>query len=141
MLPRPVPSFCTTDGSDKFLSYIELDLDSFLASALAVISEETSASGAILVVREADSLVIKAAAGSAASGVGLQLQASSGLCISTEMTQTSEDCAIDSRGDYSALVRAGARSAICIPLTRNQNTLGVFMLMSTKTTPLMHTAR
>src|SRR5436309_1382339 len=90
------------------LADAELDLDRFLNNILVAMSEETFANGAILALREKDDLVIKAAAGSAEAGIGLPLESSNslcGLCISTGETLISDDCATDTRVDYSALMR------------------------------------
>ena len=51
------------------LANVELDLDAFLTEMLSLISETTTANGAILAIREGEELVVKAATGSAFSGL------------------------------------------------------------------------
>ena len=95
----------------------------------------TGAEGASLEVAADGAMVYEAAAGLAASFVGLRLQIAgslSGLCLTSGALQRADDTDTDPRVDRAACQRLGLRSMLLIPLHYAERSFGVFKLMSSR---------
>ncbi|MGE5503936.1 MAG: diguanylate cyclase domain-containing protein [Actinomycetota bacterium] len=115
----------------------KLGLD--LGAVMALVVERTlaliGADGAAIELAEADDMVYRAAAGSAATQIGLRLKRESslsGLCVRTGDILRCDDSETDARVDREACRRVGLRSMIVMPLLHNGATVGALKAMSTR---------
>jgi diguanylate cyclase (GGDEF)-like protein len=79
----------------------------------------TGADGAVVQLVEADEMVYRAAAGTAADALGLRLavtSASSGRCVAEQVPMRCDDTEVDERVDRDLCRRIGARSMLVVPL-------------------------
>ena len=110
-----------------------LELDEVMARVAACAQDLTSAVAAVVELAEGDQMVYRAATGSAASHVGLRLQAEgslSGLCVREGEVLNCIDSEEDPRVDREACRRVGARSMLCVPLQHGDDTVGVLKVMA-----------
>ncbi len=115
------------------LGSAEFDLDQFMQIVVSNMQELTRASGAIIELIEGDSLVYKAACGTAAPFVNLRVlrsQSLSGQCARDREIKICDDTSTDNRVDKNACQKVGAASMICVPLARGTEVVGVLKVVS-----------
>ena len=104
-----------------------------IAQALVLIS---SAEGASIELVEGDELVYAACGGTLAPHIGLRLkmlESFSGLSARTGQVLRCDDSEKDARVDRRACRLVGARSMLCVPLTGQDQNLGVLKITSRQT--------
>jgi PAS domain S-box-containing protein len=95
----------------------------------------TSAEGVAVELLEGTEMVYRAAAGMAASFVGLRLNAAgslSGLCVRSRELVQCDDSETDPRVDREACRKIGVRSMVIVPLLHEGIAIGVLKLMSSQ---------
>lgn len=95
--------------------------------------ELTRSSGAVVEMRDGDDMVYWSASGSVASQVGLRIPVEgslSGLCVRQGRAIRCDDSETDPRVNRAACRRVGLRSAIAMPLTCNDDLVGVLKVLS-----------
>ncbi len=124
--------------SERLLAVIEtqneiaaaaLDLDAVMGLVARRAQELAgAAAGVVELLDGEEELVYHVASGTATSRVGLRLRAESslsGLCISRGEALYCEDAATDERVDAEACLQVGTVSIACVPLSHEQQTVGV----------------
>ena len=108
-----------------------------LEAALQLLAERaqylTGASGAAIALREGREIVCRASAGRAAPEVGVEIETGSGLTaesIRTREMVRCEDADSDSRANRGSCEELGVKSAMVMPLLREQEVVGVFELVA-----------
>jgi putative methionine-R-sulfoxide reductase with GAF domain len=108
-----------------------------LEAALQLLAERaqylTGASGALIGLREGGEMVCRAGAGPAAAAVGVEIAASSGLTAESIRTCQLVRCDHaegDSRVNRESCHQLGVKSAMVMPLLREQEVVGVFELVA-----------
>lgn len=92
-----------------------------------------SAKGALVELVDGDSLNCVCGAGSLTEAVGMQMHLDdslSGLSVMTGSTLICDDSERDARVHRAAFRQTGSRSAICVPLRRGNDPVGVFTVTS-----------
>ena len=105
-----------------------LDLDAVMALVLRRAQQLAGAAAGVVELLDGEELVCHVASGTASKDVGLGLRAESslsGLCISRGEVLYCEDAATDERVDAEACRQVGAVSIVCVPLSHEQQTVGV----------------
>jgi GAF domain-containing protein len=108
-----------------------------LEAALQLLAERaqylTAASGASIGLREGGEMVCRAGAGPAAAEVGVEIDADSGLTAESIRTRQLVRCDSvegDSRVNRESCHQLGVKSAMVMPLLREQEVVGVFELVA-----------
>ncbi|HEU5048162.1 MAG TPA: ATP-binding protein [Rickettsiales bacterium] len=95
----------------------------------------TNAGGGVIEMLEGDEMVYRAASGVVAPYVGMRIKALgslSGLCVRENTTLRCDNTETDERVDKAACRKLGVASMVVVPLTREQQAVGVLKVMSSK---------
>lgn len=112
---------------------IGLDLGAVMQYVVEQTLTLVGAEGSVIELAEDGEMVYRAAAGIAATQLGLRLKIAtsmSGLCVRSGETLLCEDSQHDPRVDRAACERVGLRSMIVMPLKHQNVTVGVLKAMS-----------
>lgn len=115
------------------VSTLNLDLTALMKLICQRTQELTHASGAVVELVEGNEMVYSTASGSLSISLGVRLSkydSLSGLSVINNEVLYCEDSETDSRVDVNACRRVGARSMICVPLTRHNQSVGVLKVVS-----------
>ena len=105
-------------------------LDVLVAGVMAAVPQ---AEGGVIEMREGDELVYRSTRGTLASHVGLRLPIDgslSGHCLATSKPVLCPDALLDARVKQDLVPSLGLRSAVCVPISRGDATVGVLKLQS-----------
>ena len=98
--------------------------------------ELTRADGAVLEIRDGDSMLYWAASGTADAQLGMRIPVSgslSGLCLERRRVLRCDDSELDDRVDRDACRRVGLRSMLVAPLEHRNEPVGVLKVVSAET--------
>jgi PAS domain S-box-containing protein len=115
------------------LSESDLDLDAFLDAVMRQMQSLTPATGAVLALRAADDIVIRALSGIAGRAANSKVHPETSilrLCTTTAQSCIVEDARADPRVDRETFALMGARSAIAAPLMQDRHSFGCLLLMA-----------
>ncbi len=108
-----------------------------LEAALQLLAERaqylTGASGSSIALREDGEMVCRASAGQAAPQVGVEIETRSGLTaesLRTHQMMKWDDADSDPRANRESCKKLGVKSAMVMPLLREQEVVGVFELVA-----------
>jgi diguanylate cyclase (GGDEF)-like protein len=109
---------------------VSADLDpAAIMQMIAVRAQElTRASSGVIELAEGEEMVYAVTSGEATPYLGTRLQRAtslSGLCVREEEVLRSDDTRVDDRVDAEACRRVNAGSMICVPLSHQDETVGV----------------
>ena len=110
------------------IAVTRLNLDDVMQRVTDRALELTGAAAAVVEVADRDEMVYRAVAGTARPFLGLRLLQSSslsGLCALRGELLRCDDAATDERVDEEASRRIGAMSIVCVPLSHDDETVGV----------------
>ncbi len=105
-------------------------LEVLVAGAMAAIPQ---AEGGVIEMREGDELVYRSTRGTLAAHGGLRLPIDgslSGHCLATSKPVLCPDAFLDARVKQDLVASLGLRSAVCVPISRGDATVGVLKLQS-----------
>lgn len=132
-LKREALRFPGDDGGKSLSEMAQRDLD----AALQLLAERaqyiTGSSGAAIALRQGDTMICCASAGSSAPELGAHLQIDSGLSaesVRTRKTLRCDDAENDPRVNHESCRAFGIASVVVMPLVRAQEVYGVFELLS-----------
>ena len=112
-----------------------LDLDAVMALVVRRAQELAGAAAGVVELLDGAEMVYHVASGTASSHVGLRLapeSSLSGLCISRGELLYCEDAATDERVDVEACRQVGAVSMVCVPLSHQEQTVGVLKVYDSR---------
>ncbi|HVO03824.1 MAG TPA: sensor domain-containing diguanylate cyclase [Candidatus Cybelea sp.] len=115
------------------IAKLGLDLGAMLSLVADEMQTLTHATGAIVELAEGDEMVYRAAAGMAATQLGLRLKRQgslSGLCVASGEILQCRDTESDPRVDVEACRKVGIRSMVVAPLAYNKTPFGALKIAS-----------
>lgn len=130
--------------SEQLLSLIDLTkeisrLGMNLTAVMNLVVERLpglmAADGAVIELKEQDSMVYRAASGLAASYIGLKLaigQSLSGACITERKLQICPDVKLDPRANLVACQRLGIQAMLLVPLMHFDQVVGVLKIVKSE---------
>ena len=107
-------------------------LDVLVAGAMEAVPQ---AEGGVIEIREGDELVYRSTRGTLADHAGLRVPVDgslSGHCLRTAKPVLCPDALLDPRVRQELVPMLALRSAVCVPITRGNETIGVLKLQSSR---------
>jgi putative methionine-R-sulfoxide reductase with GAF domain len=130
---RDTLRFPGEDGGKSLNEMAQRDLHATLQLLAERAQYITGASGAAIALRESETMICRASAGSSAPDLGAELQIDSGLSAESVRTRKilrCDDAANDSRVNRESCRVFGIASVVVMPLLREEEVYGVFELIA-----------
>lgn len=118
------------------LAQADLDLNKFMHFAADRLMSLTEAEGAMIEIDQGENTLVVAVVGTAAPYFGLKIKKKNsltGLCLSTKMTQMSNNAFNDPNVDIELAKKMNVQCFIAVPLLHNGEAIGVCKIISSKT--------
>jgi diguanylate cyclase (GGDEF)-like protein len=135
VLEIPVDRLVAIIAMQNAIARTAAGLDSVMAVVVERATALTGATGAVVELIDGDSMLYRAAYGSASGFVGLRLSRQgslSGLCITEAVALYAADTSTDDRVDRAACQRVGVASMVCVPLFHDGAPVGVLKVLSNR---------
>jgi diguanylate cyclase (GGDEF)-like protein len=116
------------------ITKLGMDLSAIMALVTERACKITRAAGAVVEMAEAEDMVYRAGAGTAATQLGLRLKKEgslSGLCVQAGEILRCDDSELDTRVNREACRKVGLRSMLVVPLKHLDASVGVLKVMAT----------